>query len=40
MLLLESDFRYILRELQVRLILYNVQTQEITEWIETPDIAP
>ena len=39
-LLLESDFRYILRELQVCLIFYNVQTQEITEWIETPDIAP
>src|SRR5579871_3533838 len=39
-LLLESDFRYILRELQVRLIFYNVQTQELTEWIETPGIAP
>jgi hypothetical protein len=39
LLLLESDFRYILRELQVCLIFYNVQTQEITEWIETPGIA-
>ena len=40
LLLLESDFRYVLRELQVRLILFDIETEEVTEWIETPTIAP
>lgn len=40
LLLSESDFRYILRELQVRLIFFDSATEEVTEWIETPSIAP
>lgn len=40
LLLLESDFRYVLRELQVCLIFFDILTEEVTEWIETFDIAP
>ncbi|MBC7529653.1 MAG: XisH family protein [Chthonomonadaceae bacterium] len=36
----QSDFRYILRELKVRLIIYRAKTEEIIEWIEFAHIAP
>lgn len=39
-LLLESDFRYILHELQVCLIFFDIKREEITEWIELQNIVP